>query len=305
MIYTVKGFRQKQYNNPNGDDWTHLINATANPALYYGDNFKTYKATQAPYAVYGQNKDNNLDRGKSELLTRSILFIDVDNGGKTYAETKEQMQNVLDRFHISHVIYPTISHGYKSGERLRLALPLDKPINQENYIKLWLVFVVGFQIFADLTGVTKSFKQLQGLYVKTSKNQHIAPIIANHEPLKTAKFLAAYDDEPDKYRRYAKQSAVSTPKRPQRPPEHGNIPSWAISNRLRFNALTDPEGYYMEFGGWDNMLTHLGGWVYNQTHGDLTTTANIIEHVNNLGSDPIPENMLIEKCKNWAKKWSC
>lgn len=304
MIFTTKGFKQKRYNNPDADDWTHFTNSIANPAQYYGDDFNGYKATQAPYAVYGQNKNNELDRGQSELMTRSILFIDVDDGKGTYESTQERMQNVLDSFNVTYAIYPTVSHGVKTGERLRLAIPLDKPMPQDDYIKLWLVLVVGMQLIADFAGVTKSFKQLQGLYVKTKQNEHIAPVVATNESLQTALFLNVYAESPEKYERYAKRDSNPSRERTQRTTGDGKKPRWAINNQLRFNALTDPESHYLEFGGWDNMLVHLGGWVFNQTCGDIETTANVIEHVNNLGSDPIPTDLLVDKFKVWAKKWS-
>lgn len=303
MIYTTNGFKQQRYNHPQGDDWQHFINSVANPPQFNGDDVKAYKATQAPYAVYGHNKDNELHRGESELLTRSILFIDVDNGGSDYQTTRERINNALEAFDISHVIYPTLSHGIKQGERLRLGVHLDTPLQQADYIKLWLVLVVNLQIIADLAGVTKSFKQLQGLYVQTPQNAHITPDIANNKPLNTSKFLHEYEKDTEKYENYLNRHTTPSVKLPQSTHTDGETPRWAINNQLRFNALTDPEGHYMDFGGWDNMLTQIGGWVFNQTHGDFTATANVIEHVNNLGSDPIPEAELVDKFKNWARKW--
>lgn len=304
MIYTTKGFKQQRYNNPNGDEWTHFTNSIVNHAVYNGDDFNGYKANQAPYAVYGENKNNELARGQSELLTRSILFIDIDNGNSTYEKTHDRMANILDGFNVTYAIYPTIRHGVEQGERLRLGIALDKALNQADYIKLWLVLVVGMNLIADFAGVTKSFKQLQGLYVKTTNNEHIEPTMTLNLPLDTALFLNVYNKEPDKYERYTQETTSSSRERPKQRSQDGNVPVWAINNQLRFNALQDPERYYMEYGGWDNMLTHLGGWVFNQTHGDVIATANIIDHVNSLGSDPIPDKVLADKFKNWAQKWS-
>ncbi|MFV8043181.1 hypothetical protein ACNQ05_25340, partial [Enterobacter cloacae complex sp.6701062] len=83
----------------------------------------------------------------------------------------------------------------KQGKRLRLGIHLDTPLQQADYIKLWLVIVVNLQIIADLTGVTKSFKQLQGLYVQTPRNAYITPDIANNTPLNTTKFLREYNKD--------------------------------------------------------------------------------------------------------------
>lgn len=50
------------------------------------------------------------------------------------------------------------------------------------------------------------------------------------------------------------------------------------------------------------MLTALGGWVLKDTK-DFVTAANIIQYVNNKGSDPITDETIADKLRNWAKGW--
>lgn len=39
MIYTVRGVLQKRYNNPQGNEWLHLVNSIHAPAQYVGTDF--------------------------------------------------------------------------------------------------------------------------------------------------------------------------------------------------------------------------------------------------------------------------
>ncbi|MCW0953754.1 hypothetical protein OIT44_06785 [Weissella ceti] len=153
------------------------------------------------------------------------MFIDVDNGGKTYEVTQENIQNILNHFNVAYVIYLTIRHGVESGERLRLAVLLDKPLEQDDYVKVCLVLVVGMGLTADLTGVTQNFKQTQGIYVKTPQNEHIKPIVAQNKPLNTVIFLDMYDQDSERYESYNKQSS-----KPYHVASNGvDVPDWEIT----------------------------------------------------------------------------
>ena len=81
------------------------------------------------------------------------------------------------------------------------------------------------------------------------------------------------------------------------------IPRYAQTNKQLLMVILDPEQYYTLFGGWDNMLTSVGGWVYRQTYGDVGFTADVVEFVNSLGSEPIATKELSDKFKSWVRNW--
>lgn len=112
-------------------------------------------------------------------------------------------------------------------------------------------------------------------------------------------FVKIFDENPN---RYEPKQSKSSPKRRQIASD--NRPAWADNNRLMISAIIDPEHYYTEFGGWDNMLTGVGGWVFKNTHGNLQFTADVIDYVNNTGNDPIAFEELTKKFKSWARRWN-
>lgn len=110
-------------------------------------------------------------------------------------------------------------------------------------------------------------------------------------------FIQIYDTSPEKY-----QVKPTTFKSVAR--SGNNIPTWAEHNKKFIACLLDPESNYMMFGGWDNMLTALGGWTLKNTCGDYGMTADVLEAVNNMGSDPIDNRELGNKFKSWVKGWT-
>lgn len=123
-----------------------------------------YKHIQAPYVIYG------------EITSRSILFIDVDDSGQDYSSRTNNINTFMSMFGTNHVIYPTINNSIKQGERLRVAIPFDTELNQEEYSKVWHVLTHNLHLNADPSSADKAFKQLQGFYVQTSQNAHNQPI---------------------------------------------------------------------------------------------------------------------------------
>ncbi len=298
MIYMTQGVKQRHYTLIKGEDWTHLLHSVQHPPqLQLTDNeLIEYKQTSATYVVYGTS--TGLERGSSEITSRSVLFIDVDDGGNTYAKTAQAINVFLCTFGANHVIYPTINNSIKQGERLRVAIPLDVELNQEDYSKVWQVLTHAMHLNADSAGASKAFKQLQGLYVKTSQNAHNMPIIeADGTPLNTAFFLSKYDEN------LLKPVTEKATQNLSKSATNNGIPKWAVTNRKIIRALLDPETHYPEFGGWDNMLTSIGGWVFKNTYGDIKYTADIVQDLNDKGSDPILFNELNEKFSNWMKHW--
>ncbi|MBX4172089.1 hypothetical protein [Weissella viridescens] len=295
MIYTTQGVMQRQYAQLDGDDWQHLLKSVQHPQWLQASNeqIESYKHTNAPYVVYGTS--TGLDRGQSEITARSILFIDVDDNGKDYQTEAHHIDAFLNSFTVNHVIYPTISNGIKPSERLRVAIPLDVELDAEAYSQVWQVLTHYMHLNADPAGAQKAFKQLQGLYVYTTQNAHNEPIIeADGKPLDTAFFLSKYENL---------SRTTSASRRTTGVPTTGNIPKWAMNNRKIINALLDPETHYSDFGGWDNMLTSIGGWVFKSTQGDIELSADVVQATNDRGISPIPFDDLKHKFASWSKHW--
>lgn len=282
MIYTTKGVMQRQYALVNGNDWQHLVNSVQHPKGLQASNvqIESYKHTDAPYVVYGTS--TGLERGTSKITSRSILFIDVDDSGQDYSSRTNKINTFFSMFGTNHIIYPTINNSIKQGERLRVAIPLDAELNQEEYSKVWHVLTHHLHLNADPAGASKAFKQLQGLYVQTSQNAHNKPIIENDgNTLNTTFFLSKYENLS---KPVTKQTADNLTKLNM----NMGIPKWANNNRKIIRALLDPETHYSDFGGWDNMLTSIGGWVFKNTYGDIELSATVVQTTNDKGADPLP-----------------
>ena len=296
MIYATQGVMQRQYTQVSGNDWQHLLNAVTNPPNLKdltANQLDIYKHTNAPYVVYGTS--TGLERGTSEITSRSILFIDVDDNGKDYQATANYIANFLGTFDTNLVIYPTINNAIKQGERLRVGIPLDVELTPDEYSQVWQVLTHYMHLNADPAGADKAFKQLQGLYVKTTQNAHNEPIIENDgTALNTAFFLSKYA---------TLSKPAPTAQQTHSTDKNSHIPKWAMNNRKIIRALLDPETHYTAFGGWDNMLTSIGGWVFKNTQGDIELSATVVQATNDKGRQPIPFNELKKKFHSWMTHW--
>lgn len=297
MIYLTKGVHQpeyKVYKETNGDFYNLVQNTRApQQALNQtAEQLAEYKINITRYAVYGNVKGM---KRKDEVINRTILFIDIDDESN-YSDASKRLDDLLESFDINHVIYPTISNGIKEGARLRVGVELERPVNAEEYLKLWSVLLVSVRLHGDPSAVNQSFKQLQGLFVQTEQNSANQPIIYDTgHGLLVDEFIHIYDTEPNKYKVQRRVVAGVSD-------DEANLPRWVITNRLMLNTIIDPESNYERFGGWDNMLTAIGGWVLRDTQ-DFITTANIIQDVNSKGSDPIGNEAIANKLQNWRKGW--
>ena len=297
MIYLTKGVRQRRYDvfkETNGDFY-HLAQMTKAPQVALNqtaDQLAEYKLNMAKYVLYG--RVDGVER-TDKVIGRTVLFIDIDDEG-SYSDTSKRLNDLLEAYSVLHVIYPTISNNIKEGARLRAGVALDRSVTAEEYLKLWSVLLTSIGLHGDDTAVNRSFKQLQGLYVKTSQNAENEPIIySDGHALPVDEFVKLYDASPKKYQ--VKRRVVHTDDE-----DESYLPRWVITNRLMLNTIMDPESNFQRFGGWDNMLTALGGWVFKDTQ-NFVTTADVVEYVNNKGSDPIEESELVNKFKTWAKGW--
>ncbi|MFG6623603.1 hypothetical protein ACGYLH_10410 [Weissella confusa] len=304
MIYEQKGLNKKEYTPVFGDedDFSHLAGNVASPKTtayrHTEQQLASFKQVNAPYVLYGTLANDNMERAKNEVLERSVMFIDVDDSG-TYEDVANHLASFLNAMSANYVIYPTISNGIKDGTRLRAGIQLDKSLNQDDYIKTWLVVTGQTRIKADQRGAKSNFAQLQGIYVPTDQNAANKPIIeTDGVGLNTDVLIELFNNNPNKYQPLDKQAHSQTPV------DISNTPKYALVARKMLLAMFDPENSYQAFGGWDNMLTGVGGWVYRQTHGDIKLTGDIVATVNALGSDPIAPDDLKAKFKSWVNRWT-
>ena len=299
MIYETKGVQQAYYTVVAGDEWQHLSDSIRNPVKMLDqtpEQLASYKKEHAPNVVYGRNQSQ---KRSDPLLTRTMLFIDVDEGGTgTFDQEAGRLAAAFDALGVSYAIYPTISHGIKSGSRFRVVIQLDRETNQADYLKVWRVLTVHYAIDADKAGAERSFKQLQGVYIKTTQNAESVPFIEHGGALPVDKFIQIYDENPSKYN----PTTEAIPRNKLYKNQYTG--SWPERNKRIVAFIADPENNWQAFGGWDNALTSVGGWVYKNSAQDIRYTADIIEHLNESGSNPIEHKLLASKFKSWVRNWN-
>lgn len=304
MIYGQVGLMKQNYTPVSGyeTDFLHLVRLVESPKTtahgMTGEELEAFKRNKAPYVLYGTLANNTMERANNEVLERSVMFIDVDDSG-TYGDVSNKLASFLSALGTNYVIYPTISNGVKSGARLRVGIQLDKPLGKDDYTKTWLVITTSTHVEADERGAGRSFAQLQGIYVPTDANDANKPIIeADGVGLNTKALIEAFNSNPNKYQHTEERRTTTINN------SDDNTPKYANMARKMLLAMFDPESNYQSFGGWDNMLTDIGGWVYRQTYGDIKLTGDIVATVNALGSDPISKDELKKKYKSWVKHWT-
>lgn len=296
-IYLTKGFEATQYNVIDGtphQDFMHLVSMTENHAKALNGSDEEVEAVKPELlnVVYG-TVDGRYRT--DELLNRSVMFIDVDEAGDYNTVLGRVTGGIL--IGTNMVIYPTISNYIKSGARLRIGIELSREVTQEEYSKVWSVLTAVHELEADVNGVTQNWNQLAGTYTLTSQNSVHAPYIkSDGQPIDVDAFVQVYDNEPDKFRIKPDKPAVTATFL-----TNGSKP-WSVMASKVLNAMLDPEAHYKEFGGFDNMLVSVAGWLFRQTNS-IEITANWIEQVNATGSDPLPDKELKAKFISWSKNF--
>ncbi|VFA76512.1 DNA primase [Enterococcus faecium] len=123
-----------------------------------------------------------LIRKNENLISRDCLILDLDDVIVSEVNLIDTIKQKLGKF--AYVLYPSISHGLK-GVRYRLVIPLDKPVNEQEY-KLLVYFFTnkileGIINNADQSNLTWSQIQLLPVLTQYIKEEQI--IIHNGENL--------------------------------------------------------------------------------------------------------------------------
>lgn len=296
-VYLTKGFETTEYNVFDGtphQDFMHLVGMTEHHTKALDGSDEEVEAVKPEMlnVVYG-TVDGRYRT--DQLLNRTVLFIDVDGAGDYSTVLERVTGGILSGTNM--VIYPSISNGIKTGARLRIGVELSHEVTQEEYSKVWGVLTIVHELEADLNGVTQNWNQLAGTYTLTTQNSVHKPYIkADGQVLNVDAFIQVYDNEPDKFRIKTDKPAVTA-----KFLTNGSKP-WSVMASKVLNAMLDPEAHYKEFGGFDNMLVSVAGWLFRQTNS-IEITASWVERVNTMGSYPLPDKELKAKFISWSKNF--
>ncbi|MDQ8460617.1 primase alpha helix C-terminal domain-containing protein [Enterococcus faecium] len=115
-----------------------------------------------------------LMRKNENLVNRDCLILDLDDVIVSETDLIGAIKQKLAQF--AYVLYPSISHGLK-GVRYRLVIPLDKPINEQDYKLLVYFFsnkiLDGIIHHADQSNLTWSQIQLLPALTQFIKQEQI------------------------------------------------------------------------------------------------------------------------------------
>ena len=172
MIYRQTGYKSNKLTAINVD--TSPLQALSNvvvPTIEQDINIKKYKANQMLYFLSGDitpNEDGSYTRNDSNLNSRDLIVIDIEDTGKTSEEAVNIIQDRLQGY--KYLLYSSISHK-PDNPRLRLVLEPSREILKDEY-KPTIQHVMEFlQLNYDTSSCTWS--QLQGLPIIVRDNEHI------------------------------------------------------------------------------------------------------------------------------------
>ncbi|MFT8982756.1 hypothetical protein [Oenococcus sp.] len=190
------------------NDWQDLLEIASQkvPEIDSAVTAKAYKRDKAAFVIAGTM--TKAIRQNANLVSRSILFFDIDNtNGDDYPTAVIKIQTALKA--MAYLIYPTISNGYK-GTRLRVAIPTDQPFNAQQRAQLgtYLAQLFPSDWETDLTSYRSNWSQLAGLPILNAYSlahdyqpiSHTAPFLSLHQVLSQTKILSikAHTSSPDR-----------------------------------------------------------------------------------------------------------
>lgn len=123
MIYRQTGFKSNVL-KPINTDKTALetLASTNTQTISQDEDIKLYKANNILYFISGDitpNEDGSYTRNDSNLKTRDLIVIDIEDTGLTSQEVQNIVQEKLESY--KYLLYSTISHK-QNNPRLRLVL---------------------------------------------------------------------------------------------------------------------------------------------------------------------------------------
>lgn len=172
MIYRQTGYKSNKLTTMdiNIPPLQALSNVVV-PTIEQDINIKKYKANQMLYFLSGDitpNVDGSYTRNDSNLNSRDLIVIDIEDTGKPSQEVQDIIQEKLSSY--KYLLYSSISHK-PNNPRLRLILEPSRDIVKDEYKPTIQHVMALLQLNYDTSSYVWS--QLQGLPIAVRDNEHI------------------------------------------------------------------------------------------------------------------------------------
>lgn len=172
MIYRQIGLKSNVLNLINTDKTALETLASTNAQTISNDeDIKLYKDKSMLYFISGDippNEDGSYTRNDSNLKTRNLIVIDIEDTGLSSQEVQTIIQEKLASY--KYLLYSTISHK-PNNPRLRLVLEPSREIVKDEYKPTIQHVIQLLNIKYDTSSCTWS--QLQGLPIAVRDNEFI------------------------------------------------------------------------------------------------------------------------------------
>ena len=172
MIYRQIGLKSNVLNLINTDKTALETLASTNAQTISNDeDIKLYKDKSMLYFISGDippNEDGSYTRNDSNLKTRNLIVIDIEDTGLSSQEVQTIIQEKLASY--KYLLYSTISHK-PNNPRLRLVLEPNRDIIKDEYKPTIQHVIQLLNISYDKSSCTWS--QLQGLPIAVRDNEFI------------------------------------------------------------------------------------------------------------------------------------
>ena len=172
MIYRQIGLKSNVLNLINTDKTALETLASTNAQTISNDeDIKLYKDNSMLYFISGDippNEDGSYTRNNSNLKTRNLIVIDIEDTGLSSQEVQTIIQEKLASY--KYLLYSTISHK-PNNPRLRLVLEPNRDIVKDEYKPTIQHVIQLLNISYDKSSCTWS--QLQGLPIAVRDNEFI------------------------------------------------------------------------------------------------------------------------------------
>ena len=172
MIYRQTGLKSNVLNLINTDKAPLETLASTNAQTISNDeDIKLYKDKSMLYFISGDippNEDGSYTRNDSNLKTRNLIVIDIEDTGLSSQEVQTIIQEKLASY--KYLLYSTISHK-PNNPRLRLVLEPNRDIVKDEYKPTIQHVIQLLNISYDKSSCTWS--QLQGLPIAVRDNEFI------------------------------------------------------------------------------------------------------------------------------------
>lgn len=171
MIYRQTGYKTNKLTAFNSETPLQTLSNTLVPTIEQDTNIKNYKASKMLYFLSGDirpNADGSYTRNDSNLNSRDLIVIDIEDTGKTSEEAVNTIQGRLQKY--KYLLYSSISHK-SNNPRLRLILEPSRKILKDEYKATIQHVMALIQLNYDTSSYTWS--QAQGLPIEVRGNEYI------------------------------------------------------------------------------------------------------------------------------------